>query len=330
MLNPRNKKIVVAIAVLVGISLTAVGITKAISNWKYPRSIRGVVLVQDSDPHKRVPIGGVEVTTENTRENLSTRSDNSGLFVLELRKNMRLDRSITLKFAHPQYREVQMSDVVQRKLYIVYLQPKVASVTASTQAPVKITDVRIRYTVEFMTQLNVGSAVKSFEVQNQANVACDGQPPCSPDGRWKATIGSASLDAGNGNEFQYARVSCIAGPCPFTRIENDSFRKTGQTITVSVRGWSDTTTFLLEAEVFRRMLSQTEHWSYPAIFGDQLSFTLPRGAESVSIEADVGGQNVIYPLGPALLLSWANCESNRQDDTAVYQCTVKPGYTLSR
>lgn len=62
-------------------------------------------------------------------------------------------------------------------------------------------------------------------------------------------VGSATLDAGAGNEFRNARASWIAGPCPFTRIEADHFSQGGQTITASARAWSDTTTFMLEAEV---------------------------------------------------------------------------------
>ena len=51
---------------------------------------------------------------------------------------------------------------------------------------------------------------------------------------------------------------------------------------VSARDWSDTTTFLLEAEVFHPMVSQVVHESYPVIFGDGLNFTLPSSAEGVS------------------------------------------------
>ena len=160
-------------------------------------------------------------------------------------------------------------------------------------------------------------------------LACKGQHPCSPDGKWKAALGSGSLDAGPGNVFRDARVSCIAGPCPFTRIEQDNFARAGQIITVSARDWSDTATFLVEAEVFRPMASQTEHWSYPVVFGDQLSFTLPADAESVSIEADLDSQTIIFPLGPSLSLSWATCDSGTQGRVRVYRCALKPGYRFT-
>jgi hypothetical protein len=96
---------------------------------------------------------------------------------------------------------------------------------------------------------------------------------------------------------------------------------------VTARDWSDTTTFLLEAEVFRSMVSQIVHESYPVIFGDGLNFTLPAAAEGVSIEAELDGQTIIFPLGPALLLSWANCNARvNPDQTRVYRCDLKPGY----
>jgi hypothetical protein len=173
----------------------------------------------------------------------------------------------------------------------------------------------------------VGSAVKTFEIENKGDVPCQRQPPCSPDGKWKAAIGTTTVDAGVGNQFRNIRASCIAGPCPFTRIESDRPSASGQILTVSARNWSDTATFLLEAEVSRPMESQREHWSYPAIFGEGLSFTLPSAAQSVSIEAELDGQTIIFPLGPLLQLSWATCDAGVTVERGrVYRCTPKPGY----
>jgi hypothetical protein len=195
------------------------------------------------------------------------------------------------------------------------------------QPRLKLSNVRVRYTEKTQTDFNVGSAVKTFEVENKGNIPCRKQHPCSPDGKWKAALGSATLDAGVGNQFRAPRASCIAGPCPFTRIESNHMSQAGQILTLSVRDWSDTATFLLEAEVFRPMMGQREHWSYPAIFGDGMSFTLPSSAESVSMEADVDGQTIIFPLGPSLQLSWASCDAGTNpDEGRIYRCTLKPGY----
>jgi hypothetical protein len=83
----------------------------------------------------------------------------------------------------------------------------------------------------------------------------------------------------------------------------------------------------VEAEVVHTMQSPIEHESYPVIFGSALSFTLPTDAEGVSLEADTAGETIIYPLGPALFLTWANCNTRvNPDHTSVYRCELKPGY----
>jgi hypothetical protein len=322
----RTHKIETWIAVVAALLLTA-GIL-ALVRWQRqkPISLRGAVLVEDSDPRKQQPIAGVAVSAGDLAPS-DAKSDSSGFFFLKLRKPIRKGHALVLEFRHPQYLPLDLKDVVANKLYIVHLVP-LSSNPKGNQPEVKVANMRVRYTVKGKTELNVGSAVKTFEIENKGNVSCKNQLVCSPDGKWKAAIGSATLDAGLGNEFRDARASCIAGPCPFTKIEADHFSQGGQIITVSARDWSDTATFLLEAEVFRPMTTQSERWSYPVIFGEGLSFTLPASAESVSIEADLDGQTIIFPLGPSsILLSWASCDAGVNPDKGrVYRCSPKPGY----
>ncbi len=322
----RTHKIETWVAVVVAILLT--GSIMALVRWqkRKPISLWGAVVVQDSDPRKQQPIAGVAISAGDLAIS-DTKSDSSGFFILRLRKPIRKGHAIVLDFHHPQYRPLVLNDFVSNKLYIVHLVPLSNNPAPVNQPEVKVANVRVRYTVKTMTEANVGSAVKTFEIENKGNVPCKGQRPCSPDGKWKATVGSATLDAGTGNEFRDARASCIAGPCPFTKIDADHFSQGGQIITVSASDWSDTASFLLEAEVFRPMVTPMEHWSYPVILGDGLSFTLPSAAESVSIEADLDGQTIIFPLGPSLFLSWAACDANVNPDKGrVYRCTPKPGY----
>lgn len=310
------------------VAIIAVAGPLALIHWKGPRpvTIRGAVLVQDTDPHKQQPIGGVLVSAGDLALS-DTRSDASGLFSLTLHTLIRRGHPIALSFRDPQYRPLEVSDYVSNKLYVVHLVPIAAAPIRSNQKLVAVTNVRVRYTVKAMSEMNVGSAVKTFEVTNHGNVPCNGQRPCSPDGRWKASSGSASLDAGQGNVFRDARASCIAGPCPFTSMDTGRLSPDAQVIKVSAVDWSDTATFLLEAEVFRPMWTYTEHWSYPVIFGEGLSFTLPSAAESVSIEADLDGQTIIFPLGPTLFLSWATCDvGSTPEKGGVYRCTPKPGF----
>jgi len=295
--------------------------------WYTERSIslQGAVTVQDADSRKQQPIADVEVTADLATG--TAKSDSTGLFTLPVRRFVRRGQALVLHFRRPQYIPLDVNDFVGDKLYVVHMLP-VSSVSPSGSRPeVKVANVRVRYSGRMMTEFNVGSAVKTFQIENKGNVPCKGQRPCSPDGKWRAALGSASLDAGTGNEFRSARASCIAGPCPFTKIDSDLFSQGEQTFTVSARNWSDTATFLLEAEVVHPGVSQIVHESYPVIFGEGLNFTLPSTAEGVSIEAELEGQMIIFPLGPELFLSWASCNARvNPDQTKVYRCDLKPGY----
>jgi hypothetical protein len=321
----RTHKIEAWIALLVALVLI---ITMALIRWQRQKaiSLQGAILVQDSDPRKQRPVAGVAISAGDLTTS-DTTSDSSGFFSLKLRKSIRKGHPIVLAFRHPQYHPLDMNDFVTRKLYVVHLVPLSSNTAPENQPEVKVANVLVRYTVRAMTEQNVGSAVKIFEIENKGNVPCKGESLCSPDGKWKAAIGSATLDAGAGNAFRNARASCIAGPCPFTKIEAERLSQGDQIITALARDWSETATFLLEAEVFRPVMSQMEHWSYPVIFGGGLSFTLPSSAESVSIKADLDGQTIIFPLGPSLFLSWATCNAGvNPDQGRIYRCTSKPGY----
>lgn len=314
--------------IALGVTVLLTGSVLGLVHWQrqQPLSLRGAVLIQNDDPRKQQPIAGVAVSAGDFAE-AEAKSDSSGLFVLKLRKRIRKGNPIVLSFRDPMYRPLDVDDIVANKIYVVHMVPLANNPPPRNQPEIKVANVRVRYASTAMSELNVGTAVKTFEVVNKGNVPCKGQHPCSPDGKWKAAINTATLDAGGGNQFREARASCIAGPCPFTRIETDHLTDGGQKFVVAALNWSETATFLLEAEVFRPMVSQTEHRTYPAVFGDGLSFSLPSGASSVSIEADLDGQTIIFPLGPAVFLSWASCdEAVSSDRGRVFRCTPKPGY----
>jgi hypothetical protein len=321
----HTRKIEAWIALLLAVVLM---ITLAVIHWARRKEItlQGAVLVEDSDPRKQRPLAGVAISAGDLAVS-DTVSDASGLFVLRLRKAIRNGHPLVISFRHAQYQPLYLNDFVTSKLYVVHLVPVANNAAPGNQPQVSVANVRVRYTVKALDQLNVGSAVKIFEIQNKSNVPCKGGSLCSPDGKWKAASGSATLDAGPGNAFRNARSSCIAGPCPFTKIEGDRLSQGDQIVTATARDWSDTATFLLEAEVFRPVVSQMEHWSYPVVFGEGLSFTLPSAAESVSIEAELDKQTIIFPLGPSLFLSWATCNTEvHPDKSRIYRCAPKPGY----
>src|ERR1700690_1289494 len=293
-----------------------------------PIVIRGAVLSEDADPQKRLPIADVQITGTNGLMVSSCKSDSTGFFSLTLRRGLRRRQPVTLRFQHPGYQSLDLNEFVGDKLYVAQMVPLSRQTHAGSDRPeVTVSNVRVRYSVKTTTEADVGSAVKTFQVVNAGNVPCRGRHPCSPDGKWKAALGSASLDAGEGNEFRNARVSCIAGPCPFARVEFEDLSRSGRIINVSVRNWSDTTTFLLEAEVVHPMVSDIVRESYPVIFGQALNFSLSASAEGPSIEAEINGDSIVFPIGPDLFLSWADCHLTVDKDRAnVYRCELKPGY----
>jgi hypothetical protein len=314
--------------VVAGVVLLAVLGFLYYRHLRQPLTITGAIVVQDADFRKQLPIAGVEVRLLSGLTKGPVKSDPSGFFSLRLFKKVRRGQPITLQFRHPNYQPLDLNEIAGDKLYIVHMVPLARNTPNTPARPaIVIANVRARYSTKTQSSVNVGSAVKTFEVENVGNVPCGRHPLCSPDGKWKAAEGSVALDAGPGNEFHNTRLSCIAGPCPFTAVDSDEFSRGGQKISASVRDWSDTTTFLLEAEVSHTMAGQIDYQSYPVIFGTALSFTLPAQAETISLEADVSGETIIFPLGPDLLLSWANCNSAiRKDQTKVYRCELKPGY----
>jgi hypothetical protein len=295
---------------------------------RQPLVLKGAVISEDADPRKELPLADVQVTAGSGMAPGVFKSDSSGLFSLVLRRGAKRGQPITLSFQHPDYQPLHVREFIGDKIYVERMVPIRRETRIEPNRPaVVITNVVARYSVKATTSVNVGSAVKTFEVVNTGNVPCRGQAPCSPDGKWKAATASVTLDAGDGNEFRNARASCIAGPCPFTGIEHDNFASDGRTITVSARNWSDTATFLVEAEVFHPMVSDMVRRSYPVVFGQALNFTMPASAEGISIEADLDRKTIVFPLGPSLRLSWADCNGRvNRDQIKVYRCELKPGY----
>jgi len=322
-----TKKVALVAAAL---AIMAVAISKLpTSGWSRPKviepvSIRGAIIQKDPDPSKQLPISDVEVTADGALSGAT--SDSSGFFSLSLRPEIGPGTPIVLKFRNSDYKPLDLNVTAGDEIYVARVEP------VRTEAPnrgpeVSVTGVSVRYSMEVTNTVNVGSAVKTFEVANTGNVPCAGKPPCSPGMEWKAAVASASLDAGEGKEFRNARLSCIAGPCPFTSVEADNFSKGGRNIGASIRNWSDTTTFLLQADVFRRQVVDAIRQSYPVIIGQAMNFTLPPSAEGPSIEAKIDGSAIVFPLGPTPTLSWANCSVRTGPDQArLFWCELKSGY----
>lgn len=329
-----RKWIVWAGAGIVAAAITTVLVVRT-QRWR-PRtiSIQGAVIRKDADPRKELPVGNATVTATDGLMTVRAQSDASGYFSLKFRENVWPGQTVTLSFRSPDYEAYDLTlrpgiRSTTQKLYIAALTPVGPEPPPRANRKLSVvSNIRIRYTVNSQGDTNIGSAVRTFQVVNQGNVPCNRQAPCSPDGLWKAATGSVTMDAGPDHEYRDVRASCIAGPCPFTRIDSAGYSQGGRTITVTALDWSDTATFLLEAEVFRTAINSNVRESFPVIFGQTLNFTLPPTAEGVSIEAELDGTSMVFPLGPDLYLSWATCSArtNREGErSTVYRCELKPG-----
>lgn len=239
-----------------------------------------------------------------------------------------------LGFEHSGYEPLKLPVTIQlrsslRELIVAAMSPAAGESQGNESVrETAVSNIRVRYTVNSEHQENVGSEVKTFEVVNQGNLPCGHQHPCSPDGRWKASNGSIQIDAGAGNEFRDARATCIAGPCPFTKIDASGFAEGGRVMNVTALDWSGTATFLVQAEVSHTSILSEVRISYPVVFGRGFTFTVPPTAEGTSLVAELGGNEVVFPLGPDLNLSWATCAVRKGISAinSVYQCELKPGY----
>jgi hypothetical protein len=322
--------IAVAAAVILGLFLRPIRLRSLKVRQSMP--IEGAVIQRNGDTKKQVPIADVVITASDGGPDVTTQSDASGYFNLVLQRTLLSGAPITLSFRHQSYEPLDMTVQtgrleIQNALYVAQMIPIPPEILTRQEAVVS--NVRVRYTLNSRTETSVGSAVKTFQVINTGNVPCNRRLPCSPDGKWKAASASEPLDAGADNTFSNVRASCIAGPCPFTRIDSSGFIHGGRNISVTALNWSDTATFLMEAEVYHMAISSNLRRLYPVIFGRALNFTVPPTEEGVSLEADIDGSPMVFPLSPALDLSWAKCTvrtDTEKEQTAVYACELKPGY----
>src|SRR3954465_3079566 len=237
-----------------GVGIVAVAVVVALivrsQRWR-PRTItiQGAVIRKDVDAHKELPIANVNVTATDGVMTVRTQSDASGYFTLKFKENVWPGQTVTLSFRSPDYDAYDFTfhpgiRSNTQKLYVAKLTPvHQEPPPRNTSKPSVLSHIRIRYTVNLKGDLNIGSAVKTFQVVNQGNVPCNRQAPCSPDGVWKAATASVTMDAGPDHEYRNVRASCIGGPCPFTRIDSSGYSQGGRVITATALDWSDTATF---------------------------------------------------------------------------------------
>jgi len=339
--------IVVGAVVAIGLILLLAGVFK-----RRAVTLKGALITRDTDSRRELPVANAHVVVTNrllpgqTKSDLAELfgltsgtdvklgeglTDSSCYFTIKLPTDVRRGRPITFTVERVDYQKLTTSDYVGDQLYVLRMDPvRQKSASRTSEPETTVGNVLVRYSTKSTTTPNIGSAARTFQVPNKGNVPCHGQNPCSPDGKWKAFETSVTLDAGQGNEFQNARASCIAGPCPFTTLDASQLTRGGRNITVTARTWSDTATFLVEAEVIHPMVSDIGRELHPFLLGRAFSFTIPSAAEGIKLQAEMNGETIVFPLGPALILSWADCNTHVENEkTSVYRCELKPGYRFN-
>lgn len=327
-------EIVVAVAVI-AIVATVIGVFIFRAARPTPLiSLTGDVVKQDDDPTQQTPLSGVTVTAVLGSSTVTTRSGPSGLFYLTLKRRVQAGQTVVLTFEHPNYKTLKITTTHPGdQLYIARLQqlqpqePTTSNPSQALKKMVQISNVRVRYTLKEESTVEVGSLAKQFTAHNVGNIPCRSRPPCSPDGRWAAATTTLALDAEDDNQFRNVRILCVAGPCAFTKILSPAPVNPERKITVSVLNWSDTTNFLVEADVIRTMVADSVRYAYPFVVGQTMNYGLPPLSEGPSVEADLDGQYIVFPLGPDLILDWATCSVEvSHEGNRIYRCQLKPGY----
>jgi hypothetical protein len=60
-----------------------------------------------------------------------------------------------------------------------------------------------------------------------------------------------------------------------------------------------------------------------------MNFSLPSSADGTCVEADLDGTPIVFPIGPNLTFSWAECETQTEaENNTLYRCELKPGYVF--
>ncbi len=206
-MKKRRKAVIwVSVVVVVGLLVTATLVIRARRAARRPITLKGAVITQASDSRKELPIADVDISPEiqappgDDSTSLITKSDGAGFFWMRLPVQIKRGQKIVLRFRHSGYDPLDAMVTAGDELYIAHMAAKNRQEMPPPNHPViKVSNVRVRYTVKTYTTVDVGSVVKTFEVQNTGNTPCHGRPPCSPDGKWKASIASTTMDAGIGN-----------------------------------------------------------------------------------------------------------------------------------
>ena len=153
--------------ICIAFTLLAVAVLM-LGRWhiRRPISLQGAVMVEDADARKERPIADVEVSGEDGFSTGTARSDASGFFRLTLPRDIRRGHPLSLHFRRSGYKQLDLNTFVGDMLYIARMAP-VSAQPQSTKPETKVGNVRLRYSIKNMSEVNIGSAVQTFQIVNR-------------------------------------------------------------------------------------------------------------------------------------------------------------------
>ena len=92
------------------------------------------------------------------------------------------------------------------------------------------------------------------------------------------------------------------------------------------RAWSDTVTFLVEADAVQTLITDSIRQAYPSVFGRGMTFTPPPTGQGPSIEAEVNGAQIVFRWDGLRPSGRHAISMSVQNRTKLYSCELKPGY----
>ena len=114
------------------------------------RSIAGAVLIANVDPRKQLPIPNVAITADAGGTAARATTDGRGFFRLTWRARVWQGENVTLRFRHPDYQPLIITQPLSKQLYIARMTPSpLVKDLESHGAEVSVANIRIRYSVVF-------------------------------------------------------------------------------------------------------------------------------------------------------------------------------------
>jgi len=139
----------------------------------------GAVTVQDADTRKQLPIANVELRRQSSRS-WPRKIRLIRFFQNQAQQERQERQSHQTEIPPSDYRPLDVDEIATDKIFVVRLITLSKSADNIPGRPAAaVGNIRVRYSMKAMRTVNVGSAVKTFEVENVGNVPCKQQSPCS-------------------------------------------------------------------------------------------------------------------------------------------------------